>query len=345
MCDTHGKFKGCILGVLIGDALGSCVEGARSFLVSRNYPDGLTEFEHGARGYAKYTDDSEMTLALAKSLIRTQGVCDPADCATSYATDFHVSRGYGSTANQIMLDLRNGASYMSTGTRYIPGGSYGNGSVMRIAPIGLLYRDSDAADLYTAVFNAIRCTHVHVDAIDAAYVQAAAVGYLCKMSPELFELDTFLIYLETTSSQSHELALKISQIRECIQKYDLPNTNKKENCSWREYFKSDTWNNEVALSSQVSSAWFQIKAIDAFCCSLVAFCYHWNNPQDAIVAVIHQGGDTDTLGAITGALAFALHGYEAIPDKWLTDLEGRDEAIQIATQLCATSCAVNHGLT
>jgi poly(ADP-ribose) glycohydrolase ARH3 len=335
MSDIQGKFKGCILGVMIGDVLGSCVEGARSCFVLRDHPNGLTEYQHGARGYAKYTDDSEMTLALAKSLIRMHGICDPEDCANSYASDFQVSRGYGSTAIQILLDLRNGVSFMSTATRYIPGGSYGNGSVMRISPIGLLHRDSDLEELYNATLNAIQCTHVHKDAIDAAYVQAAAVGYLCKMPIEIFDLDTFLEYLETVSLQSHELTKKISQIRECIQNSDLKNS------SWKEYFTSDTWKNEVMLASNVSSGWFQIKAIDAFCCSLVAFCYHWNVPEDAIVAAIHQGGDTDTLGAITGALAFSLHGFEAIPTKWLVDLEDRDKAIQIATELliCQDFCS------
>lgn len=39
-------------------------------------------------------------------------------------------------------------------------GSYGNGGVMRIAPVGLAYRNASVTDLMTAVKEAVICTHV-----------------------------------------------------------------------------------------------------------------------------------------------------------------------------------------
>ena len=126
-----------------GDILGSAVEGARKNQITDKDPNGLRDFKDGPRGYGKYTDDSEMTLALMKSLVRKNGLCDPKDCAASYATDFNLSRGYGATTVQILKDLKNGDSYLATPNRYIKEGSYANGSVMRIAPIGLLFQNVD----------------------------------------------------------------------------------------------------------------------------------------------------------------------------------------------------------
>lgn len=51
---------------------------------------------------------------------------------------------------------------------------------------------------------------------------------------------------------------------------------------------------------------------------------------------MNRGGDTDTLGAVTGAIAGARFGSTALPDRWLKTVEYRDE-IELLAQALATS--------
>lgn len=61
---------------------------------------------------------------------------------------------------------------------------------------------------------------------------------------------------------------------------------------------------------------FQIRATDAVACALRALTRHWADPEAAIIAAVHYGGDTDTIAAMAGALAGALHGAAWVPTRW-----------------------------
>lgn len=57
--------------------------------------------------------------------------------------------------------------------------------------------------------------------------------------------------------------------------------------------------------------------------------------EEALVAAVNLGGDTDTIGAVCGALAGACYGLSAIPGRWLAALEGREETMALAGALLA----------
>ena len=56
--------------------------------------------------------------------------------------------------------------------------------------------------------------------------------------------------------------------------------------------------------------------------------------QRLILAAINLGDDTDTTACVAGGLAGILYGYDAIPELWLKQLRGRDQAEAIARKLC-----------
>jgi ADP-ribosyl-[dinitrogen reductase] hydrolase len=58
-----------------------------------------------------------------------------------------------------------------------------------------------------------------------------------------------------------------------------------------------------------------------------------NSFEEAVIAAVNLGGDADTQGAVTGALAGARWGYDAIPQHWLQPLKERDELIKLADRL------------
>lgn len=66
--------------------------------------------------------------------------------------------------------------------------------------------------------------------------------------------------------------------------------------------------------------------------ALACFLTHPDDFAAAVTAAISLGGDTDTIAAMTGALAGAHHGYTAIPDAWRA-VEGADELISLADSL------------
>ena len=60
------------------------------------------------------------------------------------------------------------------------------------------------------------------------------------------------------------------------------------------------------------------------------------NHQDfaeVVVAAINLGDDTDTIGAIAGALAGARDGIAAIPDRWLAELRHAEHLADLARAL------------
>jgi ADP-ribosyl-[dinitrogen reductase] hydrolase len=55
--------------------------------------------------------------------------------------------------------------------------------------------------------------------------------------------------------------------------------------------------------------------------------------EDAIVTAVNRGGDADTIGAITGAVAGARFGAQDLPERWLSSIDERDELTRLAERL------------
>jgi len=308
-CDREERFVGALLGTACGDALGSGVEGmAREEIRGRfgDVRDFLPE-----RGKGRYTDDTQMTLALALSLIRV-GEVDGADCALSYAELFEAERGYGRSAAAVLEALRGGADYRRTGTLFFPGGSFGNGAAMRIAPVGLVFGAIGGERLREKVFEAVRCTHVHPEAVDGASVQALAVSLMLRCEggrlPDAF--GTFERLREVCRTERLRRKLRDAEAllvgggsdAEAVRVLGVG----------------------VASAESVPAAVFTALRYGA-------------DPEEALVRAVGLGGDTDTIAAMTGALVGALHGPDSFPRRWFDDLEngplGRDDIIRISRRL------------
>ena len=150
---------GCLLSTACGDILGAGVEGQPADTIRGRHGE-VRDFLDTFRGFGCYTDDTEMTLALATSLAE-RGTADAEDTSLKYAEFYEARRGYGATAHRVMGALLNGADYRKTGRIEFPNGSFGNGGAMRIAPIGLAYRHASNEVLHQAVEAALLCTHIH----------------------------------------------------------------------------------------------------------------------------------------------------------------------------------------
>lgn len=74
-----------------------------------------------------------------------------------------------------------------------------------------------------------------------------------------------------------------------------------------------------------SSGW----VIDTIELALWAF-FKFNNWKDGALAVVNFGGDSDTVGAVYGALAGAFYGFESIPREWVKGMQNKTMIEQVA---------------
>lgn len=73
--------------------------------------------------------------------------------------------------------------------------------------------------------------------------------------------------------------------------------------------------------------------------TFVSAMWAYNNAsslEESVVEAVNLGGDSDTRGAVAGALAGARYGEDAIPNRWLERLEGREEIRSLADCLVST---------
>jgi poly(ADP-ribose) glycohydrolase ARH3 len=306
---------GSLLGTACGDILGAGVEGWPAAHI-RETSGELRDFSDTVRGFGCYTDDTQMTVALAASLVEC-GCMDAEHVSAKYAEFYEPSRGYGGAAHRVMQALKHGADHRGTGRLQFPDGSFGNGGAMRIAPVGLAYCHAAPEVLHQAVEDALLCTHVHPEAIDGAFVQAKAVASAATTDPGDFDPERLVRELHgvsrTTMVQAKLEALS-SGLRE-----------------------GDT---DLFVIARVGNG---IRASEAVAAALWAFCRYGSMPEECVIRAVGFGGDTDTIGAMAGALVGALHGASWIPTRWYDNIEngqhGRDEIVSLARQLAALTRA------
>lgn len=306
LSEKEDRFAGALLGTACGDALGAPLKFSprarevRNFLSWRN-------------GRGRYTGATQMTLALTESLLRCRRV-NGADCARAYAQRYDPRRGYGGSARVLLPMLKEGADYRTTGTVVFPLGSPGSGGAARIAPIGLIYGAGRGTGLYPAVFEAIRCTHIHPEAVDGALVQARLVGTLSALSslrlPAFADVKADL--LRRTGSMT--FAARLDTLATLLA------VNADEKMTARLLGTGPT-----AIEAVLAAIWCAFR--------------HGFHPEESVVRAVALGGDTSTIAAMTGALVGAFRGASRLPARWLAGLEngplGRDDILDFACRLAA----------
>ena len=301
---------GCLLGAACGDILGAAVEGWSATDICRRYGQ-LRDFLDTDRGFGCYTDDTQMALALATSLIE-QGRVDAAHVSAKYAEFYEPWRGYGGAAHRVMRALQHGADYRGTGRLQFSEGSFANGGAMRIAPVGLAYRHAADEALHGAVEDALVCTHVHPEAIDGAFIQAKAVALaVTTAGPDNFDPENLLEMLRGVSRTTIVQA-KLEALADGLRQEDA----------------------DDFVIARVGNG---VRASEAVAAALWTFLNYGSTPEECVIRAVGFGGDTDTIGTMAGALVGALHGTPWIPRRWSEIIEngkqGRDEIVALGRKL------------
>lgn len=294
--EERNRFRGCLLGLAVGDAVGTTVEfrPRGSFAL-------LTDMVGGGPFHllpGQWTDDTSMALCLATSLVECNGfdARDQMERYNQWARSGYLSStgscfDIGNTVNSALIRFRQtGEPFAgSTDPR-----SAGNGSIMRLAPIPMFFfPDLDEVERYAALSS--RTTHGAAESVDACRLFARVIyrALLGRSREEVLFGD----------SESFDGCKKILAIARGL---------------YREKPKTEIRGSGYVVQSLEAALW----------------CFvHTDNFKDAILMAANLGDDADTTAAVCGQIAGAYYGENGIPPTWLEKLTMRDEIAELAESL------------
>ncbi len=288
---------GALLGTFVGDALGMPFEGWPPGAV----PDRV-EMVDARLGRGTYTDDTEMAILLAESLLEHGSVREDR-LAETFLAGCDPARGYGGGTLEVLAQWRRGVPLGSAAGNLFGGqGSRGNGAAMRIAPVAVRFADAPD-ELREQAERSARLTHAHPLGIDAAVVQASAVAAALR--------DDDVLVAAAAAATSETVQDQLERVGE------LGHVGPADAAA--------TLGNSAVGAESVPTAIYAAVSHRHF--------------EDAVSFAVRCGGDTDTIGAMAGAIAGARDGASAIPDRWLATLEdgprGRSHVERLARALVA----------
>jgi ADP-ribosylglycohydrolase len=301
MIDTFDKYKGALLGLAIGDALGTTLE----FKDRGTFPP-LTDMIGGGPfnlpvGY--WTDDTSMALCLAQSIIDKQAI-DPFDQMLKYYEWY--TKGYmsstgscfdiGNTTKDAILNFHVTGQPISGRTAM---NSAGNGSIMRLCPVPMFFRNSPREAIIKSVISS-KTTH-------GAPQSVASCRYL-----------TYLIILALNGASKEEI------LGNCYSDSIWEEESLDVNIA-----HIITGNYKSKEENEIYSSGYVVHTLEA---ALWAF-YNSDSFEEGALKAVNLGDDADTTGAVYGQLAGAFYGADAIPSNWLEKIHKKDLIEDISLQL------------
>jgi ADP-ribosyl-[dinitrogen reductase] hydrolase len=296
--DSRDRFRGCLLGLACGDAVGTTLE-----FKPRGSFEPITDMVGGGPfglRPGEWTDDTSMALCLATSLLECNGF-DPLDQMERYSR-WQVE-GYLSS-NGICFDIGNTIAdalnrFRASGEPY-SGSTHprtaGNGSLMRLAPVPMFYC-SDLGRVAHLSGESSRTTHGTREAVDA-----------CRWFGTILAMALRGESKEAVLAGSFGLDLAPSILAIAAGSY------------------------RIRTREEIRGAGHVVKSLEA-----ALWCLHnTDNYHDAVLAAANLGDDADTTAAICGQIAGACYGVDSIPAKWLKKLAMREEITHIADRLYST---------
>lgn len=294
------KFLGSLVGTGIGDAVGASFEGRHR--VNLEEIQAIVE----RRKILTYTDDTHMMIGVAESLIRSKGF-NGEDMAHTFIQNYELEpfRGYGPGPPHIFRMIRAGEAWDKAAQKLYLGGSYGNGSAMRVAPIGVFYHD-DLAMVREVAHKSSQITHAHNLGKEGAALQAYAIALVTNLQPQAFNPSNFLAKI-IDYAQDEVYEQKLNRIKGLLISPD-----------------------KARVVMELGNG---IEAFNSVPTAIYSFLVHPDSFAGAVLYAISLGGDTDTIGAMTGAICGAYLGIESIPDSWRNKLENRMYIEELAGKL------------
>jgi ADP-ribosylglycohydrolase len=274
------RMRRSLTGLALGDALGEMLSHS-----ARVAPERLAQADFPGTWY--HTDDSEMALALC-SILRAHGRVNQDALAARFVRRYQLDpdRGYGKMTRIQLRDLADGAHWQSLSRSAFGGqGSMGNGSAMRVAPLGAYFAD-DLERCVSEARAASEVTHAHPEAIAGCIAVAVAAALACR--PIRLQLAEILPFVPS------------SQLRDRLE-------------------QAQDFTGSHLEAARLLGNGFQVTAQDTVPYS-IWIATRTPHYVQAIGQAIEADGDCDTCAAITGGIV-ALSSPDTVPRHWKGHLD------------------------
>src|SRR3989338_2955708 len=334
MAIGRDRIRGMFLGGAIGDALFMPVETLSAEEIAVRFgrvteylrPDGHKWFD--GRDAGTWTDDTQLTLAVAESMISSgviKGRLDMNDMASKHVASYQNegNLGFGSTTKIAIEKLAQGIHWSNSGRSDNPKHGTGNGVAMKVAPLGAFRASPRWSELLVEqrsgfiddIAQLTVMTHYKRIAVESALAQVFAVRFcLQQESAKTFSADEFLeetmkmanmVNLESPKPLGDKIALRLKIIKTVGPKF---------------LTRGDIIHQFGAGTSYV------------FDSLPFSYAFFLKDPGsiETLYNVGNAGGDTDTNASIVGSLLGALNGQSIFPQHLIDGLWQRDRIIDMA---------------
>ena len=334
------KARGMFVGLAVGDALGAPVEflPEPSDVHIKEMGDRIAHFHENYRApKGVWTDDTEMALCIADSLLSKNGY-DSYDIMRRFTA--WVDEGYRTYDKKPAVDvggqtLRSIRDYERYPVIFKDEKveSAGNGAIMRLAPIIIANTFPDKK--YPTLRDGYEKGNLVIEPEDdkGEYIEEKDIAPTLEMA--------ILSCRETHNSIAAEATTALFVTMLYCALHGLSKNNIASYCSrWmrgEEYDEFWLENIDELVGRALKKDSENLRnlggyIVDAFTISLWGLM-NFDNFRDGMLAVIRLGGDTDTNAACYGQLAGAYYGYEAIPEEWRKEVYLADELVKISDSL------------
>jgi ADP-ribosyl-[dinitrogen reductase] hydrolase len=296
----NDRAEGVLLGLACGDALGRPVEFRSPGAIEAEYGELTEMVGNGTHGKpaGTITDDTEQALCIARSLVE-RGEFAPEDIAERFVAWYNGGPfDIGIMTADALGRIDRGASWDSAGQDVweakSEGSNAGNGSVMRCAPLALAFADNWET-LQQTSRDSSRITHADPRCTHGCAALNLTIAALLDGDEQ--PLASTLDALHPDAPDS--LLGVLDPLPDDIDSTELQNSG-------------------FVLYTLQTALYHALTADSA---------------ESAIVNAVNEGGDTDTIGAVAGAVAGARFGASAISERWLGALAVSNELRMLAQEL------------
>jgi len=248
-----------------------------------------------------WDDDVAQTIILAEGL-RSSGLLDIATLERELVRWQHENgRGIGSLTAEVIRAMRNASSPGEAAQQVWERGgrrAAGNGAVMRCAPVGLRWRRSPS-DLIAQTRRSTVVTHYDPRCEWSAVALNAALARALADTPT--DLAALAAALDAAEAPA-EVGAAVRAVPGCTL-------------------------DDLALDGPSMGYTLKAMQVGLWCLEQPP------DFEDVLVAVIHAGGDTDTNGAVAGAIMGSRLGVGGIPHRWLANVRDTDRIVELADAL------------
>jgi len=300
------RFVGLIIGTAVGDSLGLPSEGIkRKTLAKLKWARNLKHRFIFSKGMI--SDDTEHTLFVTQSLIMHSD--DPDKFQKALAKKLRwwlisLPAGTGMATGISIIKLWLGISPKKSGVF-----SAGNGPAMRSAIIGARFFDKPV-DMQKYVKRSTIITHSDPKAfIGAMAISLCAAETMLKKDGEMIDRGKLFMKL---------VMIPEKEDKEWAQLVTKMDVSLKKNMSVKDFAA------ELGLDAGIGGYIYHTVPV-----AIYSWLRHEGDFHAALTESIRLGGDTDTVGAIVGALAGEYSGEAAIPKKWITDIVEWPRSIKV----------------